>query len=102
MSKYTPGPWTAHVQKTGPTSWNEGLFVHIASAAGPLIADFDASYAEFPDEPAVRANARLMAAAPELLAALRLAVLQNSHDMLMTGEEIRFCESAIAKALGTA
>ncbi len=36
-----------------------------------------------------------------LLAALRLAVLQNSHDMLLTGEEIRFCESTIAKALGT-
>lgn len=33
----------------------------------------------------------------ELLAALRLAVRQNSHDMLMTGEELRQCEAAIAK-----
>jgi len=36
----------------------------------------------------------------ELLAALQLAVKQNSHDMLMTGEELRICESAIAKATG--
>jgi hypothetical protein len=38
--------------------------------------------------------------APELLEALRLAVRQNSHDMLMTGEELRKCEAAIAKATG--
>ena len=36
----------------------------------------------------------------ELLEALELAVRQNSHDMLMTGEELRQCESAIAKATG--
>lgn len=27
--------------------------------------------------------------------ALRLAVRQNSHDMLMTGDEIRLCEAAL-------
>ncbi len=48
------------------------------------------------------ANAAVLAAAPELLAALRLAVRQNSHDMLMTGEELRQCEAAIAKATGGA
>lgn len=37
---------------------------------------------------------------PELLAALRIAVRQNSHDMLMTGEELRQCEAAIARATG--
>lgn len=34
----------------------------------------------------------------ELLAALQMAVRQNSHDMLMTGEELRACEATIAKA----
>ena len=34
----------------------------------------------------------------ELLDALRMATLQNQLDMLMTGEELRKCESAIAKA----
>lgn len=28
-------------------------------------------------------------------AALRIAVRQNSHDMLMTGDELRQCESAL-------
>lgn len=31
-----------------------------------------------------------------LIAALKLAVRQNSHDMLMTGEELRQCEAALA------
>ncbi|MBU3639981.1 hypothetical protein [Polynucleobacter sp. AP-RePozz3-80-G7] len=34
----------------------------------------------------------------ELLKALKLAVKQNQHDMLLTGEELRQCEAAIAKA----
>ncbi len=34
----------------------------------------------------------------ELLEALKMATLQNRLDMLMTGEEVRKCESAIAKA----
>ena len=34
----------------------------------------------------------------ELLDALKMATLQNQLDMLMTGEELRKCESAIAKA----
>lgn len=39
---------------------------------------------------------------PELLEALKLAVRQNQCDMLMTGEELRKCEAAIAKAEGKA
>ena len=34
----------------------------------------------------------------ELLEAVKLAVGQNDHDMLMTGEELRVCRAAIAKA----
>jgi len=33
----------------------------------------------------------------ELVEALELAVRQNSHDMLMTGDELRVCEALIAK-----
>lgn len=36
----------------------------------------------------------------DLLEALKLAVRQNEHDMLMTGEELRQCRAAIAKAEG--
>lgn len=46
-------------------------------------------------------NIRLMAAAPELLEALQIAVRQNSHDMQMTGEELRACTAAIAKETGS-
>lgn len=37
----------------------------------------------------------------ELLEALKMATLQNQLDMLMTGEELRKCESAISKAEAT-
>ena len=36
----------------------------------------------------------------ELLEALKLAVRQNEHDMLMTGGELRICDAAIARAEG--
>jgi hypothetical protein len=52
----------------------------------------------FRDE--ARANVHLIAAAPDLLGALKLAVRQNSHEMVMTGEELRKCEAAIDKATG--
>jgi len=44
------------------------------------------------------ANARLIAAAPALLEALEMAVRQNEHDMLMTGEELRKCTAVIRAA----
>jgi hypothetical protein len=40
------------------------------------------------------------AAMAGLIKALQIAVRQNSHDMLMTGDELRICESALAKAAG--
>jgi hypothetical protein len=43
---------------------------------------------------------RLHKVIEELLEALKLAVRQNDHDMLMTGEELRICRAAIAKADG--
>ncbi|HHA1219498.1 TPA: hypothetical protein ACOEFN_001015 [Stenotrophomonas maltophilia] len=65
---------------------------------GILTCDQGSAPQDLSDE----ANARLIAAAPELLAALQIAVRQNSHDMQMTGEELRICAAAIAKATGGA
>lgn len=48
----------------------------------------------------IHPDARLMAAAPCLLKALQMAALQNSHGMSMTGEELRKCTDAIARATG--
>lgn len=45
-------------------------------------------------------DAKRIAATLLLIEALRIAVRQNSHDMLMTGEELRICESALARVGG--
>lgn len=37
----------------------------------------------------------------DLLVALKLAVRQNNHDMLLTGDELRFCKAAINSAQAT-
>ena len=34
----------------------------------------------------------------EMEAALQIAMRQNSHDMLMTGDELRQCEAALEKS----
>ena len=116
MSKYTAGPLKVSIWPEWP------FYIHTFDRSGELVfrrempmystkqktaeeAMAGAHMGKYADQ-ACETNARaladevLRASAPELLAALRLAVLQNSHDMLLTGEEIRFCESAIAKALG--
>lgn len=46
----------------------------------------------------VAAPVQAPAVALSVVAALQLAVRQNSHDMLLTGEEIRACEKALAQA----
>ena len=43
-------------------------------------------------------NKQLQAQRNELLEALKLALRQNEHDMVMTGEECRQCRAAITKA----
>ena len=64
-----------------------------------LIQHMDDEWPEDWDGNAIRAELRrLYALNQELLEALKLAVRQNSHDMLMTGEELRQCSAAIAKA----
>lgn len=106
-AQHTPGPWLLqagdqwrdahgeHVQ------WGEYL-ISVGSRDQRDEAYYRiASVSNVSDSPANEANARLIAAAPELLEALRIAVRQNSHDMLMTGEELRACEAAIAQATGS-
>ena len=45
--------------------------------------------------------ARLGSALNDAGKALQLAVRQNEHDMLLTGDELRVCRSAIARAQST-
>jgi hypothetical protein len=102
MSGHTPGPW-----KIGGQSGNPGEGEEI-SADGRLIAWTAATYDEDEDEDVVteedRANAKLIAAAPDLLAALRYAVtVMQDYDIdeHLSGEFEVFTD-AIAKAEGRA
>ncbi|WP_315383391.1 hypothetical protein [Microvirgula aerodenitrificans] len=98
-TKHTPGPWTAH-----PIELNHGL-PYTPVAASTLIAK--AYSTAFGDHEQSEANARLIAAAPELLKELdRLlsAVMQNSDaDQTEMGLKpfIRPALAAIAKATGS-
>ena len=87
-TQHTPGPWKV------VTSWEDFM------VEGPNREEIIFQDGPYGTPTIKQANARLIAAAPDLLEALKLAVLQNSHDMLMTGEELRKCEAAITKATG--
>lgn len=93
-SEYTPGPW--HVAPMSPTWVGTKYSEHIASTD-----TFDTE-----DEDEQKANARLIAAAPELLEAL-IAITNQLERIGDTREHkdgafIRDARAAIAKATGSA
>ena len=90
MSKHTPGPW--NMTADGGGFYVEGGDLLVASAQE---VDPSASDAEdyFPGD-TTEANARLIAAAPELLEALK--ALTNSldeHDLLHDDQRLAFGDS---------
>lgn len=102
MSGYTAGPWSA-------TALNFGEYE--IRAGGKDIALINAS--DGMDEPTpfpAESNARLIASAPDLLAALQLWVAYDSCDesdfaeagpMLMYADALEATRAAISKATGT-
>lgn len=90
--KYTPGPWNANFTRF--SGWVVGF--HITDpkhgSLRPICEAYDKTGAMNPDE--IAANARLIAAAPELLEALKWAV-DNPNDDAYWIEQAR---AAIAKA----
>lgn len=87
MSRHTPGPWM--VNKYGSVG---------AGAYGvqPIIAQIEPFYGPEEVYGSHAANAWLIAAAPELLAACKAAIA-----VIKGREHTGFLEAAIAKALGT-
>ena len=82
MSGFTKGPWTYE------NNWPE---VRIISAGGAhIIADYDTSFVEYPDDEANEANARLIAAAPELYERLKEArdAIASLPEYALGGENI--------------
>lgn len=95
MSKHTPGPWL--VDATG-----DGINI-VQPVSEDQIAEVFGE--QFPDE--VEANAQLIAAAPDLLAALYLALpyveVQDGDEHYKPGavaNTIKTMQAAIAKAEG--
>ena len=102
---HTPGPWKA-VPYGG---WENETHGKYSGYAGRIVADdidiyagpcsFWALHGRNPDE--AEANARLIAAAPELLAACKLAVEKagtSRHCERYMLKAMQLCEAAIAKA----
>lgn len=99
-SKHTPGPWTVHTKVKGLN----GIGIHSANGGYVYVATVHDGFGN--GTPPSEANARLIAAAPEVLSAL-----QSAHRMLTILFEqynygdsglIRECGEAIAKATGGA
>lgn len=99
MSKHTPGPWEWETFKAPilPRLWSSDV----------IICDFGSDEPYYPvgGTPPNEANARLIAAAPELLEALK-ALINNVGSCICYDESERECkawemaEAAIAKAEG--
>jgi len=91
MSKHTPGPWAVNRYIT---SGNQSLGFHITGprdgSVSPVCVGEDTGYGE------IDANARLIAAAPELLEALKKAVNRQGF----TNAELITARAVIAKAEG--
>lgn len=98
MSKHTPGPWiAARYDGYGPRTTIRQGCEHTGMRIASTFETTSPRNIERNE-----ANARLIAAAPAMLEALEMAVRQNEHDMLMTGEELRKCAAVIRAAKGEA
>ena len=87
MNGFTPGPWTYGVEADGETFWvrsDEFLIVELPSN-GQI------------DERA-EDDARLIAAAPDLLAACEAAI-EEFRQFMTAGDTLTKCEAAVAKAM---
>ena len=91
---HTPGPWAA--SPDGAELWptvGDNCYVSIAHLSGPW------NGSTYYDGPTALSNARLMAAGPELLAALKYMV-ENAEAEGWSGLMISDAVAAIAKAEG--
>jgi hypothetical protein len=108
MSRYTPGPWT-HIGGANKTSNYDRIYralVSVTSGSGKDFVEHKVAYALGEDLQTCRANARLIAAAPEMLTLLRRLIEEGSyegdyvlhHQEALTHEEDYLDAPAIADA----
>lgn len=96
-NKHTPGPWHAD----GLEIWaTKAVRFNLTTVGTPMIAAVCA-HADMEGGFPANANARLIAAAPELLEALQnMLGLTEASDYMAFGEIEQQARAAIAKALG--
>ena len=97
-ANHTPGPWKRHVGRGAHPRF------HIQTEAGYQIASTPEISRHKPEQMSQEANARIIAAAPMMLSALRLAELVmakgNGLSYKDRQEAHEACLAAIAKAEG--
>ena len=104
MSKHTPGPWDTDVQEHDEPYMN----ITIRAKHRRKICSIDIDDAPVQDYNAEqRANARLIAAAPDMFEAieetLQSAIKNRMHDSIeITSDAVEMLRAAIAKAKGGA
>lgn len=105
MSEYTPGPWEASTpepERQGPLTWYNEPWSISGENGQKHIANISTMFAA--EEAEDRANARLIAAAPELLEAckrvLRAINWGYTEDRMSDDEQAALLSAAIAKATG--
>lgn len=103
MNKHTPGPWVVRKRETYPGHVHEGFFKIDGFTAKGEQEYRVASVIDGNDSPQNESNARLIAAAPDLLEALQDVV--NSVARCTSGDVCQMSDfssarAAIAKATG--
>ena len=98
-TQHTPGPWTIHADTDGwPLVMSGGVAGRIVANVNPQSCPDESSAPEFVEMPC-EANARLIAAAPELLEALQ-SVLENCLDSEGLCAAHAKARAALAKTTG--
>lgn len=99
-SNHTPGEWVIEPRRTVVASGKRGLLV-AQIATGSVSSAFGGSFCI--DEAEAQANVRLIAAAPDLLAALKDMLPEENMNEKHLRPDFETCErarAAIAKAEG--
>ena len=104
---HTPGPWAVHFDETGGYDCMSGSYAILCGEKWKEVAEVDQNQYgqkscdwDFRSQEA-EANARLIAAAPELLEALRVILDSvDAHKVRLDIYELELARAAIAKATG--
>ncbi len=99
MSGHTPGPWRTSGPSKVVSAISDGGDYAILDADGEIIAEAIRQVGPSDFRPA-NANARLIAAAPDLLEALEAILAEDNPTLATMNERLEAGRAAIAKARG--